>query len=303
MKHDDILGLIGDTPLVGRTPRGGTHLFFKSSGEGTHTHIDGLKIDVRGRGGFLVVPPSERPGVGRYEFVRGTIKDFRGLPPIKNGALLPLSLVSNNRSRIKPDRESIPEGQRNRDLWLQAMREAPSCETRAELEDRMMKINDAHCSPPLGRDEVRKIVDSAWEHDRSGQNWVGRSYLQLETREYDDDTLTDDAIMLLLFLRKNHSDIRDNFAISPRGIATYGGRLKRWSERRIRNARSELVENGLLELERMGGRGKHDPSIFRFARSGVTLNPNLDSVVSIVERVAPLTPQRVSLHSGFHEAE
>jgi hypothetical protein len=50
----------------------GWHFYFKyPSGQDIRCRakIDGLPIDVRGNGGFIVAPPSEHPEGGYYEFV------------------------------------------------------------------------------------------------------------------------------------------------------------------------------------------------------------------------------------------
>ncbi len=58
---DGMLRRFGDTPLVTGTPRGGVHLWYRSTGEGCLTGLDGLKVDIKGLGGMVVVPPSIRP--------------------------------------------------------------------------------------------------------------------------------------------------------------------------------------------------------------------------------------------------
>ena len=88
---DDMLRRFGDTPLITGTPRGGFHLWYKSNGERCQTGLNGLKVDIKGIGGVVVVPPSIRPTgphAGKaYTFVKGSWDDLGGLPTITPGAL------------------------------------------------------------------------------------------------------------------------------------------------------------------------------------------------------------------------
>jgi hypothetical protein len=73
----------GDTPLIQRTPRGGYHLLYRYSGEGSPTRLDGKPIDVRGRGGYVVLSPSQIGGKS-YLLQRGSLlTDLRQLPAAK----------------------------------------------------------------------------------------------------------------------------------------------------------------------------------------------------------------------------
>lgn len=55
------------------TPRGGRHYWFKwpdGGNVGNSASVLAPGIDVRGEGGFVVAPPSEKPGVGFYQYVK-----------------------------------------------------------------------------------------------------------------------------------------------------------------------------------------------------------------------------------------
>ena len=58
---NDMLTRFGNTPLITGTPSGGAHLWYRSTGERCQVRLDGLKVDIRGLGGMVVVPPSIRP--------------------------------------------------------------------------------------------------------------------------------------------------------------------------------------------------------------------------------------------------
>ena len=67
--------------VIVRTPSNGAHLYCKSDGSITNTASGiGPGVDTRGRGGYVIVPPS-RSATGEYRFERGSEKDFDLLPP------------------------------------------------------------------------------------------------------------------------------------------------------------------------------------------------------------------------------
>ncbi len=255
----ECLARFGDTPLIAKTPRGGHHLYFRNSGEHTAAKIDGRPIDVRGIGGFIVVAPGETLA-GRYQFVRGSVDDLDRLPAIKPGALPMRPASGPNRTTSLG---AAGEGRRNVHLWRLAMTQARTCETRDELEARVLILNESECSPPLDPPEVARIVRSAWDHQRQGKNWVGvgGARVFLEFSELERLTVNPDAAVLLMALRRSHLGVRDSFAVSPRSMAT-SGQFSTWSEKRIRGARQFLIDVGELRPVHAGGRGNHDPSLF-----------------------------------------
>ncbi len=86
-----MLDRFGDTPLVTRTPSGGVHLWYQWNGEGCPTHLrrlEGLPVDVKGKGGFTVEPPSFRPSdMAPYRFEKGSLDDLSRLPMLRANGL------------------------------------------------------------------------------------------------------------------------------------------------------------------------------------------------------------------------
>ena len=60
---EDMIRRFGATPLMVETPSGGIHLYYRASGErcGDLRRTEQLPVDLKGIGGFVVVPPSVRP--------------------------------------------------------------------------------------------------------------------------------------------------------------------------------------------------------------------------------------------------
>jgi len=154
-----------------RTPRGGIHLYFRHV-EGVTNSPGGLPegIDVRGEGGYVLLPPSAT-AEGSYavehraeiaaapEWLLGLIRAKR--PPAR---------PSRRRDRAQSATgETIPEGQRNRTLFFAALEMKDRSETPAEVLDKLLALNESRCSPPLDAGEVEKIAKSAARYPiRSG---------------------------------------------------------------------------------------------------------------------------------------
>ena len=91
----DIERQIGRTPLAVRTPSGGCHLYYQSSGErNANLRRYDLPIDIKATAaGYVVAPPSIRPSTGRpYYFERGSWDLISSLPPCDLTKIIP----SNN---------------------------------------------------------------------------------------------------------------------------------------------------------------------------------------------------------------
>jgi hypothetical protein len=91
-KRPELEAIFGSTPVVVPTPRGGLHLYYKGNGEHSGpARIDGMQIDVKGLGGFVVAPPSTRVAADgtaqAYRFLEGGWEWLETVPAIKTGAL------------------------------------------------------------------------------------------------------------------------------------------------------------------------------------------------------------------------
>ena len=280
----------GSTPLIDRSPRGGGHLFYRANGEPTRAKIDGLPIDVRGPGGFLVIPPSVGPNGNVYAFVRGGLADLEHLPHITPG-----SLPAKGTVLLSLRNDAICPGTRNNSLWRLCMVEARTCATRDELEARALILNESHCNPPLDHREAVKVVNSAWRYQITGQNFIGgERRVFMEITELERLAGCPDAVLMLLKLREAHLLSAEPFAVSPKGMSA-ARVLARWDARRIRRARNHLLNERLLVQVRAGGRGKHDPSLY--VLKGTELLPNITYTLNPLS--AAQAPTTASGHLKF----
>ncbi len=125
---------------------------------------------VKSRGGYVVAPPSRTDGP--YRTVLKT--ELAELPTWlidtlrEREASRPASPRGGNPQRVV-EGGLIPEGSRNSALFFEALGLKDAGASPAEVQDRLLDINDARCSPPLGAGEVEGIAKSACRYPvRSG---------------------------------------------------------------------------------------------------------------------------------------
>jgi DNA-binding XRE family transcriptional regulator len=307
-----MLEYFGDTPLIIRTPSGGYHLWYRHAGERcTNLRGESLDIDVKGRGGFIVVPPSvARQGrhAGKpYVFERGSWADLGRLPRIREESPLMMNGGQRNNhfasAKAFPLR-SIAVGRRNDTLFRLLLRQAPYCDTFNDLHDVACTINDSSLEEPLPLAEVAQIASSAWGYEQRGENWAGREARDINRRsEFDILQQNPDAYVLWTNIKIEHGARREPFAVSPEAMAK-NEVLAGWRDkRRYRRARDWLLENGFLEQIHNGGRAAGDPHLFRLSTPrmdvesrGAFCAPNIPKHPPLERRLG--SPALASAESG-----
>jgi hypothetical protein len=264
----------GDTPLKTNTPSGGTHLWYRANGElCANLRPEGLAVDVKGVGGFVVVPPSVRPSgpyAGRgYQLLSGSWADLRNLPTIGSGGLdVRTPMEAGQPMHLR----AVREGQRNRLLHRLLLRHARHCDSIDDLQDVADTINQDF-APPLNSAEVQKTVRSAWRYEQEDNNWVGREARALVTAsEYQflaAHRHGADALLLLVKLQLSNW-ARAEFSVAPKAMAQ-AKVIPRWGPQRYRNAADALVEIGRLRITHHGGRGDGDAKRYAFTETTLLL--------------------------------
>lgn len=155
-----------------KTPRGGAHYYFRWPGVPIKTTAGVIApgIDVRGDGGYTLLPPS-RTAHGAYEFDR--IGPLESMSPWLIG--LTRNDQNGHREATPPDewismlRDGIPDGRRNVDLARLTgylLRRFVAVDLTTEF---VHLVNEHRCRPPLSRREVERIVESM-----AGREWRRR---------------------------------------------------------------------------------------------------------------------------------
>ncbi len=151
---------------MSRTPRGGSHRFFRQPPGTWRNTASKLApgVDTRADGGYVVAPPSVLETGGGYQWLEETeLTADLPLPPEwlvkKLQADQPASatkiLISGNNSS-----NPIPQGQRNHALASIAGAMRRYGLSRAEIVASLHVVNCSRCQPPMAANEVEKIADS-----------------------------------------------------------------------------------------------------------------------------------------------
>ena len=140
----------------------GRHFFFQHPGANVQTKsMLRPGVDVRGDGGYVVVAPSTHISGGTYQWVTG--KD----PVTLTASISPkwiLDLVTEKpKSRISTAQSmnAFPEGTRNSSLISVAGSLRAKGLGSSAILNTLLAVNENSCDPPLSRNEVESIVQSA----------------------------------------------------------------------------------------------------------------------------------------------
>jgi hypothetical protein len=160
--RDDLVEQFGEVPETAEvvSGSGGRHIYFKFPGIKVPKQIAN-GVELKGEGGYAVVPPSTHPNGTEYTF-----DGITGRNAILKVADPPAWLLNAIIETLKPrggkttttDAEKFPEGSRNNSLTSLAGKLRWIGLSGAGLEAALLEENQARCSPPLDDGEVRKIA-------------------------------------------------------------------------------------------------------------------------------------------------
>ena len=135
---------------VSRTGGGGHHYLYRHPG-GTVPNAVGIRpgLDIRGDGGYIVVPPSGHPSGGTYEWITPLEGTKLSLPPPWLIHLLDSRTATPHRTELGPDGK-VPHGQRHD--WIVSTAAALAARLPGITEDRLTDLLRAAVSQVMDTD-------------------------------------------------------------------------------------------------------------------------------------------------------
>lgn len=142
-----------------KTGGGGAHIVFALPTEGTiHNRVNVASgVDIRGDGGYIVVPPSKH--ISGQSYTWDSVADLEDTPLAPAPAWL-LTLIHTQAydAPTAPD-APIPDGKRNDTLSRMAFAMRKAGMSLKEIHTALDAVNQARCRPPLDHEELLLIVD------------------------------------------------------------------------------------------------------------------------------------------------
>ncbi len=147
---------------------GGQHLYFRGTGSESCSEDKNHEfgIDIRGKGGYVMAPPSLHPCGKRYswDLAPGEIKLATANDRVSE--LIKFVQKDEDRRLRMPNR--IDEGSRNWTLYRAACSMQSTGFPDEAIEAAIYEVNRVCCYPPLQDKEVNAIVKSALKREKGG---------------------------------------------------------------------------------------------------------------------------------------
>ena len=159
------------------TGRGGRHMFYRVRDRITNTTNEDYGIDLRGDGGYVMMPPSIHPNGTTYQWENDP-EDYSVAWADDNVLAFMESVrprsTTGQRFELKSE---IRSGNRNGELFKYASSMQSRGYSDAEIATLVRKANDERCKPKLPDNEVEKIISSAlgYEKGQTEQDEDGQS--------------------------------------------------------------------------------------------------------------------------------
>jgi hypothetical protein len=152
-------------PVV-RTGRGGWHVYLAPTGLGNPKPRDLEQVDWRGRGGYVLAPPSRHASGRRYRWVRDLDNPLPEVPPALRERLEPPQPTRPAVPTIRPLTPGHPYGQRALETRLAEVARAPQGDRNRTLYRAGLRLFSLAAGGVLDRAEVEAGLLAAAE--RSG---------------------------------------------------------------------------------------------------------------------------------------
>jgi Bifunctional DNA primase/polymerase, N-terminal/Primase C terminal 1 (PriCT-1) len=258
----DALSTYGNSPVVSRTASGGGfHVWYRHSPE-AWKHYPAARREVRPdpskpfdflAAGMMVAPPSIGP-LGQYEFIEGGLDNLGRLKPLAS-PVPPRRLPDGSEAVLLP---SLPvaRGTRNNRAWRFAMQTAKAATSFEQLLGDVAAFNQ-RCEPPMEKEEVMSVCESAWRYTQNNQNRFGQHGAYFPTDEVVSMLRDQDALVLLAFLRAKQGPW-STFMVAN-GLTEVLG----WRRHRLAAARTRLIEMNYIAPVRQAGKGV--PAVYKSA--------------------------------------
>lgn len=259
----------GETPVVASTPRGGLHLYYRYTGEKSLTHYNGKLIDVRGEGGYILLPPSRGAENQKgYVFAVGDFLDLANLPCTT--ANLPKSAdVHKQIPRILIRGENgIREGYRNKFLFDEGRKLAARGILYESLTKKLLQRNEQQCMPPLAPKDVESICASIMRYYAEGRLYVsGQQYFRCPRHLLDKFMeKKPDCFLVYAYLKMRNYDNSASFQVAIDWLAN----TLNYGRTKIRRILDDLIAMDLLRRTHQGGQFRGDASLYVWGSESTT---------------------------------
>jgi hypothetical protein len=238
---------ISQATLTVGTPNGGWHVYYKApkSQIGNSSALSHLGIDVRGYGGYVLLPPSQLEN-GKSYMVENEA-DIISMPEA-----LAKILETKSKPPIATDSESqiIPKGQRDTTLTSLAGSMRKRGMSTEAIEAALLTENASRCQPPLEEKQVKKIAESIG-NKAPGELTLNKQERKTKDSEVQSAKLVNCASRSTLF----HDQYGEPFAfIDGETVPLSSKNFRRWLTGQFYQAESrapgtEALNQALMALE------------------------------------------------------
>jgi hypothetical protein len=240
---NDLENEFGNSEFIVKTPSGGYHLYYKYNEEKTVTGYQGREIDIRADGGLIVAPFSFNKD-RQYQIIKGKLEDLTNLQEISNR-------INNNDSDFyshylqhRNSRDcTIENGQRNIALFHELKFTAKSKRSYESLLEYAFNFNNFRFEKPLLESEIIATTKKIWQYKEEEK-------LFNKSIKFTDNALklaeNKNAVLLYIFLAKNHGNYRKEFFIAEKPVS----QILLMSKNTLRKAIKFILDKGFLTREK-----------------------------------------------------